>query len=111
MFWGRVENRKIAKMTEMLLAGGKMLSIHCATCMGTLFEFEGRIICPVCEGRTKPVKEKAKLAPPNKIEKVLRTKLDSLAEQLEKETDHSKTLEMLDRVKSILEVLERLRKG
>lgn len=108
-----MENEKIAKMTEMLLAGGKMLSIHCATCLGPLFEFGGKTVCPVCRGEALSAKAggKREPAPTSKIEGVLLSKLNSLAEQLEKETDHEKTLEILDRVKSILEVLQRLKGG
>lgn len=106
-------DEKIAKMTEMLLGGGKMLSVHCGACKGPLFEFEGKVMCPVCGGKVEAPKAevKPKAAPAEKVESVLRTKLNSLAEQLEKETDHAKTLELLDRIKSILEVLEKLREG
>lgn len=111
MVSGDMGEEKISKMTDMLLAGGKMLSIHCGTCLGPLFKFKGKAVCPVCGEKSEPAKVKAKPEPPpmGKIEDVLRIKLNSLAEQLEKETDHVKTLELLDRVKSVLEVLEKLR--
>lgn len=110
MVSGGMGEEKIAKMTEMLLAGGKMLPVHCGACLGPLFEFKGKAVCPVCGGKSEPAKVEAKPKPPptDKIEGVLRAKLNSLAEQLEKETDHVKTLELLDRVKSVLEVLEKL---
>ena len=106
-----MEEKKIAKMTDMLLAGGKMLSVHCGICMGPLFEFEGKVVCPVCGEKSGAAEAgvKPEAAPTSKIEGVLRIKLNSLAEQLEKETDHTKTLELLDRIKSTLEVLEKLR--
>ena len=105
-----MEEGKIAKMTEMLLAGGKMLSVHCGACLGPLFEFKGKAVCPVCGEKSEPAKAEVKPEPlpTGKMEEVLRGKLNSLAEQLEKETDHGKTLELLDRVKSVLEVLEKL---
>ncbi|MFQ6129388.1 MAG: Sjogren's syndrome/scleroderma autoantigen 1 family protein [Candidatus Hadarchaeaceae archaeon] len=108
-----MEDKKIAKMTEMLLGGGKMLSVHCGACKGPLFQFKGKVMCPVCGEKAKVAKAevKPKAAPTEKVESVLRTKLNSLAEELAKETDHTKTLELLDRVKSILEVLEKLRGG
>ena len=108
-----MEDEKLAKLTEMLLGGGKMLSVHCGTCKGPLFEFKGKAVCPVCGEKAVAAKAevKPKAAPVEKVESVLRIKLNSLAEQLEKETDHAKTLELLDRIKSILEVLEKLREG
>ncbi len=108
-----MEDEKIAKITEMLLGGGKMLSVHCGACKGPLFEFRGEVVCPVCGERTEAekVEAKPKAAPAEKVESILRTKLNSFAEQLEKETDHTKTLELLDRIKSVLEVLEKLKEG
>ncbi len=107
-----MQDERIAKMTEMLLGGGKMLSMHCGTCKGPLFEFKGKVVCPVCGGRTEAAKAEAKpkAALTEKVGDVLRTKLNALAAQLEKETDHAKTLELLDRIKPILEVLEKLEK-
>jgi len=108
-----MEDEKIAKITEMLLGGGKMLSVHCGACKGPLFEFRGKIVCPVCGEKAEATKAEAKpkAAPAEKVESVLRTKLNSLVEQLEKETDHAKTLELLDRIKSVLEVLKKLKEG
>lgn len=108
-----MEDEKLGKMTEMLLGGGKMLSVHCGTCKGPLFQFEGKVVCPVCGEKAKVAKAevKPKVAPIERVENVLRAKLNSLAEELAKETDHAKTLELLDRVKSILEVLEKLKEG
>ncbi|MBA7502145.1 hypothetical protein ES706_00727 [subsurface metagenome] len=106
-----MQDEKITKMTEMLLGGGKMLSVHCDTCKGPLFEFKEKIVCPVCGERIEAAKAEAKpkAAPTEKVEGILRAKLNALATQLEKETDHVKTLELLDRIKSILEVLEKLK--
>ena len=101
---------KIPKITEMLLAGGKMLGVHCGACMSPLFEYQGKIVCPVCGSKAKPAKE-AKAAPLKKVEEVLHAKLSSLAEQLAKETDHTKTLELLNSIKSTLEALEKLKGG
>ncbi len=106
-----MQDERIAKMTEMLLGGGKMLSVHCGTCKGALFEFKGKVVCPVCGEKTEAPKAEAKpkAVPIEKVEDILRAKLNTLATQLEKETDHVKTLELLDRIKSILEVLEKLK--
>jgi len=108
-----MQDERIAKMTEMLLGGGKMLSVHCGTCKGPLFELKGKVVCPVCGEKTEAVKAEAepKAVPAEKVEGILHAKLNALATQLEKETDHVKTLELLDRIKSVLEVLEKLKKG
>lgn len=106
-----VEDERISKMAGMLLAGGKMLPVHCGTCKGPLFEFKGKVVCPVCGEKPTRVKAegKPKEAPLGKVEGVLRAKLNTLAKQLEEETDHAKTLELLDRIKSILDALEKLK--
>ena len=98
----------MSKAVEALLAGGKMLSIHCANCKGPLFERDGVIFCPVC-GEEKRFVTKPEVAPPSEAERILREKLDALTARIGKETDHRKTLELLEEVKSILEVLQRLR--
>ncbi len=100
---------KLSKMTEMLLAGGKMLGVHCATCMGPLFEYQGKIVCAVCGEKAKPAKAEVKAAPLKKVEETLHAKINSLAEQLAKETDQAKTLELLESIKSTLEALEKLK--
>lgn len=106
-----MEEEKIKKTAEMLLAGGKMLSVHCGKCLSPLFEFQGKIMCPVCGGETKPAKPEAKVAPLKRLEEVLHEKLNALAEELAKETDHAKTLELLERIKSTLDALEKLKGG
>jgi uncharacterized Zn finger protein (UPF0148 family) len=110
-----MQDEKISKITEMLLAGGKMLGIHCGTCESPLFEFKGKISCPVCGvPEKKPPPKKVPEAGPEpkaleKLEKALYSKLESLSEQLKKETDHAKTVELLNGIKAALETLERLK--
>ncbi|MFN4133579.1 MAG: hypothetical protein ACK4GQ_04335, partial [Candidatus Hadarchaeales archaeon] len=70
-----------------------------------LFEFEGKMVCPVC-GSKKAQEEDELLI----VEKMLRQKLRVLTEKLEKETDPAKTLELLTSIKGALEALEKLKK-
>ncbi len=93
------------------MAGGKMLGVHCGKCMSPLFQYHGKVMCPVCGERAEPTKKKPELGSLKKVEEVLHAKLDSLAEQLAKETDQAKTLELLNSIKSILEALEKLKEG
>ena len=105
-----MRDEKVSKSTEMLLAGGKMLKVHCGKCMSPLFEYQGKVVCPVCKEEPKPAeKVEAKPSPLGKLEEVLNAKINSLAEELAKETDHAKTLGLLDRIKSILEALEKVK--
>ncbi|MFH1821727.1 MAG: Sjogren's syndrome/scleroderma autoantigen 1 family protein [Methanobacteriota archaeon] len=107
-----MKDEKIPKIAELLLAGGKMLAVHCGTCMSPLFEYHGKVVCPVCGERTKPAaKVETKPSPLEKVEEVLQAKINYLAEQLANETDHAKTLELLDRIKSALEALEKVKEG
>jgi len=104
-----MQEEKIFKSTEMLLAGGKMLRVHCGKCMSPLFEYKGKVVCPVCREEPKPATVAAKPSPLGKLEEVLNAKINSLAEELAKETDHGKTLELLDRIKFTLEALEKVK--
>ncbi|MEM3519636.1 MAG: Sjogren's syndrome/scleroderma autoantigen 1 family protein [Candidatus Hadarchaeales archaeon] len=100
-----MEEEKTKKAAELLMAGGKMLGIHCGKCMSPLFEFEGKVVCPMCSSK-KPHEENELLA----LEKTLRQKLKMLTEKLEKETDPAKTIELLSSIKGTLEALEKLKK-
>ncbi len=106
-----MKDEKIPKIAEMLLAGGKMLGVHCGKCMSPLFEYQGKVICPVCGGKAKPAERSEPKPSFQKLEDALRAKIDSLADELAKETDHAKTLELLDRIKSALEALEKVKEG
>lgn len=96
----------MAKIAEMLLAGGKMLPLHCATCKSPLFEFEGKVRCPVCGEKVEVAK--AGVKPVDEVELILLEKLDQLAAELKGETDRHATADILELMKSILEVLEKL---
>lgn len=97
----------MAKIAEMLLAGGKMLPLHCATCQSPLFEYEGKIRCPVCG--EKAVASRAEAKPVGEVERILLEKLDQLAAELKVESDRYAAAELLELMKLILEVLEKLR--
>ena len=111
-------DEKVSKMANILLAGGKMLSSHCPKCGSPMFEFRGKTLCPICseEEVTTEEKPKEKIEPVKKpsidrIENILLKKLDELADQLEKEASPRSMSEILNLMKSTLEVLERIRKG
>jgi uncharacterized Zn finger protein (UPF0148 family) len=106
-----MKEKDMGKIVDMLMAGGKMLGVHCGSCMSPLFEYKGKVTCPVCGGEAVPAREKGEAPPTDKLEKVLRSKIDSLTEELAKETDHEKTLEILERIKSALEVMKKLKEG
>ncbi|MDI6819805.1 MAG: Sjogren's syndrome/scleroderma autoantigen 1 family protein [Candidatus Hodarchaeaceae archaeon] len=100
-------------MAEMLLAGGKMLSLHCATCKSPLFEYKGKVVCPICGEKTKattPEKAELRAMPAiGEIEGILLEKLNQLAAELKREGDRRTLAELLGLMKSILEVLEKLK--
>jgi uncharacterized Zn finger protein (UPF0148 family) len=106
-----MEEERIKKITETLLAGGKMLGIHCEECKSPLFGLRGKVICPICGEFGVGKAEEAK--PPSGVEmleKTLHSKLSELAKQLEQEKEPSKTIELLGSIKATLETLERLKK-
>ena len=109
-------DENVSKMAEILLAGGKMLSSHCPKCGSPLFEFRGKTICPICDEeqiskKERPEEEtKAEKSPEDRLESVLLKKLDELANELEKETSPRSMSEILELMKSTLEVLEKIGK-
>lgn len=114
----RVQDENVSKMAEMLLAGGKMLSKHCPECGSPLFELRGKTLCPVCSEKEESKEEKPgkivepepRKPPRDRLERVLLKKLDELAGELEKEANPRSMSEILELMKSILEILERVRK-
>ncbi|TGC09826.1 Sjogren's syndrome/scleroderma autoantigen 1 family protein [Methanolobus halotolerans] len=44
----------VKKISRMLEIGGTMLAQHCDVCGSPMFRYQGRIMCPVCEGATDP---------------------------------------------------------
>ncbi len=111
-----MENENVSKMAGVLLAGGKMLSTHCPECKSPLFEHGGKIMCSVCNCEVQVKGEAKKLAEakrgkssPSDIERVLLEKRDKLVAQLEKETSPRAMSEILESMRLILVVLEKIR--
>ncbi len=105
-----MEDKKVAKMAEALLAGGKMLPLHCGKCGGPLFEREGKIECAVCREKVAvAAKPEAKPVAGGEIERILVEKLEHFASELRKETDPRRISELLELMKSTLEVYEKLK--
>jgi len=100
------EEEQVTKIARFLLAGGKMLGIHCGKCRSPLFEREGRIVCPVC-GELEAEGE-ARARGSERVREILERKLTELAESLEVESDREKIVEILEKMKGLLEALERI---
>ncbi len=45
-----LEDKDLKKVTKMLERGGTMLAKHC-DCGAPLFKYQGKVVCPVCEGK------------------------------------------------------------
>ena len=45
-----MEDKDLQKVTKMLERGGTMLAKHC-DCGAPLFKYQGKVVCPVCEGK------------------------------------------------------------
>ncbi|MCD6248303.1 MAG: hypothetical protein J7J17_02495 [Hadesarchaea archaeon] len=111
------EDKKISKMAEVLLAGGKMLATHCPKCGAPLFELGGKPTCPVCDKEIQgPGKEEEKRGALeeisiSKMERPLLRKLGQLVAQLEKETSPRAMCEILEPMKLILEILGEIKSG
>ncbi len=107
-----MQEEKIPKITEMLLAGGKMLRVHCGNCGSPLFEFQDKIKCPICGGIKKAPAARPNAEPKSfdNLERILHKKIEEMSSQLEKETDHVKILELLKSIRGTLETVEKLRR-
>lgn len=115
------EDMKIQKITKLLEKGGTMLANH-HECGSPMFRYQGKVICPVCEGQTEHEKPgvRSEMHKPEKPEEQkksnisdsnisndnisniyvqLMDKIKEISESLESETD-------LQRVKSKLECIE-----
>lgn len=102
-----MQEKNVGKIAEMLLAGDKMLSLHCATCRSPLFEHEGKVVCPICGEKAEAAKSEVK--PAGEVECIMLDRLDQLAKEFKEETDRHAAAELLELMKSILEVLEKLK--
>lgn len=115
-----MEDKKVGKLAETLLAGGKMLSRHCPDCRTPLFEYGGKITCPSCggevieegklaertEGKARgEIREEGLSSQPTQI---VQDKLKQLGERLKDETEPREISKILKAMKSALEVLEKL---
>ncbi|MDG6243439.1 MAG: Sjogren's syndrome/scleroderma autoantigen 1 family protein [Methanolobus sp.] len=49
-----LDDDNIQKISRMLEIGGTMLAQHCENCGAPLFRYQGRIMCPVCDGVRDP---------------------------------------------------------
>lgn len=118
-----IKNDKIDKLASVLLAGGKMLPQHCPKCKTPLFEYEEKIICPVCGGEvveeetapkerdseSEEVVGKVEGKSANELKRIAQGKLVQLEDRLESEDDPEKVNEILKAIKSTLDVLKRLK--
>jgi UPF0148 protein len=102
-----MQEKNIKQMAEILLHGGKMLSTHCDKCGSPLFETNGKITCPICGGELKKAGEKIERK--GEVQHVLEKKLDALVLKLKEEKDERREKELLETMKLLLEVLEKLR--
>jgi UPF0148 protein len=99
------KEEQVSKIAKFLLAGGKMLGIHCGKCGSPLFERERKIVCPVC-GELPGGGVRARGS--ERVREVLERKLAELAEELERESDRERIVEILDKMRGLLEELERI---
>ncbi len=53
-----VDDKDLKKVTKMLERGGTMLAKHC-DCGAPLFKYQGRVVCPVCDGKKEEQQEES----------------------------------------------------
>jgi UPF0148 protein len=58
-----MDDKDLKKVTKMLERGGTMLAKHC-DCGAPLFKCQGKVVCPVCDGKKEEQQEENRLAVP-----------------------------------------------
>ncbi len=53
-----VDDKGLKKVTKMLERGGTMLAKHC-DCGAPLFKYQGKVVCPVCDGKKEEQQEES----------------------------------------------------
>ncbi len=123
------ENKKLQKITRLLEKGGTMLSSH-HECGAPLFRYQGKVLCPVCDFEEKKAEkgpEKAEKAVEreeirrevipvrepqpaelSQIATLTQSKIHSIAQSLENETDLQRVKEKLECIELGLRVLKLL---
>ena len=107
------------KAVEMLLKGATLLSEPCPYCKGVRVMKDGYALCVNCgkEPQT-PQNEsgasaddlKKESTKPDSALSVLEQKLEDLSKELEKEKDHEKQQKILQSIKSLVEIIAKLKK-
>jgi len=103
---------KVKEMAKMLLSGATMLAEQCPVCGAPLFRLKDNTVkCPSC-GFVKEEKTiKKGEEPEHKViteKEILTKKLESLLLSLEKTEDVNETRTILEAIKIIHELLERI---
>ena len=102
------------KAAEILLKGGTLLSEHCPYCKGVRVMKNGRALCISC-GREPEKKEipneKTQQGTNSSLEEILEKKMEHLSKELEQENDHEKQQLILKSINSLLETMEKMKKG
>lgn len=109
------EDLSVKRMGELLKAGAMMLSESCPICSLPLFKLKsGEVICPT-HGKVQIVRSDEEIlslttaASLDELERVAVSAINKLRKELE-EGDHTDDSEVVRRLSSWLEVLERIRK-
>ncbi len=102
----------VRRMSELLRSGAVMLDMACPLCSAPLFRLKsGEIVCPT-HGSVKVVKDDSEAieiqsrAVLDRLEALAASRVGELTEMLRREDER----ELLDRLESWLDVLERVRR-
>ena len=103
------------KAAEMLINGATLLSEPCPYCSGVRVMKDGSALCISCgrrpEKKNIPKETPVQQGPKSPLEQTLENKLESLSKELEGEKNHEKQQEILKSINSLLETLDRIKKG
>ncbi|MEO2117879.1 MAG: Sjogren's syndrome/scleroderma autoantigen 1 family protein [Methanocaldococcus sp.] len=111
-----MEDGEILKtLSNELLKGAKMLSIHCPKCGYPLFEKDGKTYCPVCEKYKNDELEKNRIKYDSKevikkvdINRILIEKINYLAMKLKDENEIGRIKEISETLYMLLKIRKKI---
>ena len=100
------------KAVEMLLQGATLLREPCPYCSGVRVMKEGQAFCVSCgrEPEKRNVPQQNHKSQKSSLVEILEKKLNSLSQELEKESDHEKQQTILKSINSIIEAIDKVKK-
>ena len=98
------------KAIEMLLKGATLLAEPCPYCKGVRVMKDGHALCISCGKEPEKSKVSTPESPSKSSLEILEQKMATLSNDLKEEKDPQKQQQILNSIKSVVELIEKLKK-